>query len=126
MRFLGIDYGSKRVGLALSDEAGRLAFPFKILINRADLLELLHSICGEQEVSEIVLGESLDLSGKENEIMAEIKEFKKGLEKLGLPVHLEKEFLTTIEARRYQPDKKADAGAAALILQRYLDRKNRF
>ena len=148
-RFLGIDYGKKRVGLAISDEGGRLAFPFKILKNNLELLDTIHNICGEQNIGEIVIGESLDLSGKQNEIMKEIREFKKQLSKLPLPIHWEKEFMTTIEARR-QPgqsggqargrigkeknnaqkvkkstqNKKVDASAAALVLQRFLDKKN--
>lgn len=138
MRFLGIDYGSKRVGIALSDENGQLAFPFKVLSNNDELLDAVHNICGEQEVGEIVLGESLDFSGKENDIMEGIKEFKIKLLELGLPIHMEKEFMTTVEARgrggkeindarkvKQEKNSKVDASAAALILQRYLDRRSR-
>ena len=136
MRFLGIDYGRKRVGLAISDEMGRLAFPLKILRNSPDLLDLIHNLCGEENISEIVLGQSLDFSGQPNAIMAQIEEFKEEISKLGLPVHFEKEFLTSVEARREvrkekntarkikRPKRKeVYASAAALILQRYLDRK---
>lgn len=138
MKHLGIDYGSKRVGTALSDDGGSLAFPYKILINDMELLDTIHNICGEENISAIVLGESHDLSGKPNKIMGSIEELKRNLEaELDLPVYLQKEFMTTVEARgregkeqhnaRKNPKDKstqADASAAALILQRYLDKKN--
>jgi putative Holliday junction resolvase len=138
MRHLGIDYGSKRVGIAISDENGVMAFPHKILANNMELLDSIHNICGQEEISAIVLGESTDLSGIPNKIMGSIEEFKHNLEaELELPVYLQKEFMTTIEARgregkeinnarKTQKEKSSqvDASAAALILQRYLDKKN--
>lgn len=138
MRYLGIDYGTKRVGLALSDDDGKMAFPYKIIQNNLELVDTIHNICGQEEISAIVLGESTDLSGKPNKIMGSIEEFKRNLEgELDLPIYFEKEFMTTIEARgrvgkevnnakKIAKTKKAaaDASAAALILGRYLDRKN--
>ena len=138
MRYLGIDYGSKRVGLALSDVEGRIAFPYKIISNNLEFLDTIHNICGVEEISAIVLGESKDLSGKPNKIMGSIEELKRNLEAdLDLPIYFEKEFMTTIkargragkevnDARKVKKEKKesADASAAALILQRFLDRKN--
>lgn len=138
MRYLGIDYGSKRVGLSLSDEEGKMAFPYKIIRNNLELVDTIHNICGKEEVSALVLGESTDLSGKPNKIMGSIEEFKRNLEtELDLPIYFEKEFMTTVEARGHvgkevNNAKKvlkikktvADASAAALILARYLDRKN--
>ena len=138
MKYLGIDYGSKRVGLALSDENASFAFPYKIVLNNMELLDTIHNICGTEEVSAIVLGESNDLSGQPNKIMGSIEEFKRNIEaELDLPVYFQKEFMTTIEARgrggkEVNNSKKitkikqapADASAAALILQRYLDKNN--
>jgi len=138
MRFLGIDYGSKKVGLSLSDDNGRMAFPFKIVPNSLELVDVVHNICGEEEISAIVIGESTDLSGVPNKIMGSIEEFKRNLEaELELPIYFQKEFMTTIEARgrmgkelnnakKVTKEKQiqADASAAALILQRYLDKKN--
>jgi putative Holliday junction resolvase len=138
MRYLGIDYGSKRVGLSLSDEEGQIAFPYKIVSNNLELVDVVHNICGKEEISAIVLGESQDLSGKPNKIMGSIEEFKRNLEaELDLPVFFEKEFMTSVFARGDEGKninsarkvKKSDKGkiddsASALILQRYLDRKN--
>lgn len=138
MKFIGIDYGSKRVGIAISDEEGKFAFPYKILSNSMELVDTIHNICGEEEISAIVLGLSHDLSGKPNKIMGSIEELKHNLEKeLDLPVYLQKEFMTTVEARgrvgkevnnarkiSKGQSSQADASAAALILQRYLDKNN--
>lgn len=138
MKYLGIDYGSKRVGLSLSDENGMMAFPYKIIKNDLELIDTVHNICGQEEISAIVLGESTDLSGKPNKIMGSIEEFKRNLEaELDLPIYFEKEFMTSIFARGNEgkkvddarkdkkiENKKIDDSAAALILQRYLDRKN--
>lgn len=138
MRYLGIDYGTKRVGLALSDDGGTMAFPYKIIGNNLELIDVIHNICGVEEVSAIVLGESTDLSGKPNKIMGSIEEFKRNLEaELELPISFEKEFMTSIFARgnvgkkennarkdKKSESKKIDDSAAALILQRFLDRKN--
>jgi len=138
MKHIGIDYGSKRVGIAISDDGGTLAFPYKILPNNMELVDMVHNICGEEDIAAIVLGESHDLSGVPNKIMGPIEEFKHNLEtELDLPIYMQKEFMTTTEARgregkemnnaRKLPkedQKSADASAAALILQRYLDKKN--
>jgi putative Holliday junction resolvase len=138
MRYLGIDYGTKRVGLALSDEGGVMAFPYKILKNEKNLVDDIHNICGTESVNAIVIGESLDLSGQPNKLMDSIKVFSNEIQKtLGLPVNFQPEFMTTIEARGREGKEVndarqvakgsqivADASAAALILQRYLDKIN--
>ena len=138
MKYLGIDYGSKRVGIAISDDGGTLAFPYKIINNNLELLDTIHNICGEESISAIVLGLSQDLSGEPNKIMGSIEELKKNLEaELELPIYFQKEFMTTVEARGREGKEimnarkvikeksvQADASAAALILQRFLDKKN--
>src|SRR3990172_7588329 len=140
-RFLGIDFGTKRIGLALSDEEGILAFPESVILNDAKTLGKIKDLCQEKGVGSIILGESLNLSSEPNKLMVKINKFKKKLEEeLDLKVYFEKEFMTSFEARRIfenltepRPDTARkvkrkriliDASAAALILQRYLDRKN--
>ena len=124
--------------MAISDETGVFAFPYKIISNNMELVDTIHNVCGEEEVSAIVLGESNDLSGKPNKVMGSIEEFKRNIEaELDLPVYFQKEFMTTVEARgrsgkevnnakkvKKGEQNQADASAAALILQRYLDKKN--
>ncbi len=125
MKFLGIDYGTKRIGLAVSDENGRLAFPKEVVKNNGELFRKIERIIYTEKVSEVVVGESLDFAGLPNLLMKEIDFFVASLEKkFKIAVHLEKEFLTSVEARRYGQGDQVDASAAALILQRYLDKKN--
>jgi putative Holliday junction resolvase len=124
MRYLGIDYGKKRVGLALSDESGRLAFPHSVLPNDTALVEAVSTIAKEQKVKAIVVGESKDLSGKANPLMKDIDVFMAALKKAAKkPLILEPEFWSSFQAGRWQgKTDKLDASAAAIILQSYLDR----
>lgn len=126
MRFLGIDYGTKRVGIALSDQTAKFALPKMVLPNNGELLANIADFCLNNDVGEIVIGESKDFSGWPNKIMAEILKFKSDLEsRLKLPVHLEPEFLTSAEAERIQgKNDMLDASAAAIILQSYLNHKS--
>ncbi len=125
MKFLGIDYGTKRIGLAVSDENGKLAFPREVVKNNGELFRKIERIIYAEKVSEVVVGESLDFAGLPNLLMKEIDFFVVSLEKkFKIAVCLEKEFLTSVEARRYGQGDQVDASAAALILQRYLDKKN--
>lgn len=143
MRFLGIDYGTKRIGIAISDESGRIAFPKEIVLNDLNTFETIGKIIKKEKIDEIVIGESVDFSGKLNALSARIEIFIKELnKKFKLPIHKQKEFLTSVEARKGSDTKKTltqkqthsrlkdkkrghiDASAAALILQRYLDKKN--
>lgn len=146
MRYLGIDYGTKRIGIALSDENGKMAFAHSVIANvgAKKILAKIKKICAENSVGIIVLGKSLNYKNEPNPIMEEIEPFKMALKKeTGLPIAYEKETLTSAEARRplkgerkrpptlskrKSPEKekqakmKIDASAAALILQSYLDK----
>ena len=143
MKILGIDYGTKRIGLAITDENHRLAFPKEILTNDSSTFKKLGEIIKAEKISEIVIGESVDFSGKLNALSARIEVFILELEeRFHLPIHKQKEFLTSVEARkspnaktRLSPSQahskvkqiksgRIDASAAALILQRYLDKSN--
>ena len=126
MRYLGIDYGTKRIGLAISDEGGTLAFPYAILENSKSSLGEIKTICAHEGVETIIVGESLDYKGEPNIVKKEIDKFIVELRKvLGIPIIEEREFLSTQQARFYQMKRKrVDDSAAAIILQSYLDRKN--
>ena len=144
MKFLGIDYGTKRIGIDISDENHQLAFPKEIVSNDFNTFQRISEIIEWEQVAEIVVGESVDFSGRLNALSARIEVFILELqERFKLPIHKQKEFLTSVEARRsgiikrnLSPsqahsklkDKKrgrVDASAAALILQRYLDKINK-
>ncbi len=126
MKFLGIDYGSKRVGIAISDDDGRLAFPKMVLENTEDLIADIEELCEEEKIKGVIVGESLDSRGRPNEIMKEIIPFKECLEKeTSMPIYLEPEFMTSQHAEIMQEKRELlDASAAALILQRFLDKRN--
>jgi len=122
MRFLGIDYGTKRIGLALSDEEGNFAYPHVVLKNTSQVIKQITTICRGEGVKEIVLGWSLDYYRRENPLMKRTNVFRTALATAtGLPVHLEDEVLTTRQAdQEIGPDEFTDARAAAIILRTYL------
>lgn len=124
MKLMGIDYGSKRVGIALSDDGGEMAFPKEVLLNDKNFFENIKKIVLENNVEIIILGESLDFQNKPNAIMKEVNPFKEKMEEeFKLPVFFEPEFMTSQEAVHIQGEKKSiDASAAALILQSYIDK----
>lgn len=125
MRFLGVDYGSKNIGLALSDEQGRFSYPYRVVPNTSRAVSLIAQICEQEGVEKIVLGDSRNYEGKPNSIAVAAANFKRDLELIsGRPVELEPEVLTTAEANRLVgEDEGIDARAAALILKSYLDRQ---
>ena len=75
MRYLGIDYGAKRVGIAISDEGSKIAFPYVILENIKGLVGEIKTICAHENVGTIVIGESMDYKGAPNIIKKEIDRF---------------------------------------------------
>ena len=126
MRILGIDYGSKRIGIAVSDEAAQFALPVSIVQNSETARDEIVALGKKYEVTEMVMGESRNYKGEPNTIMADSLVFKKKLEEQGIVVHLEPEFMTSINAERFQGKNELhDASAAALILQSFLDKRQK-
>ena len=122
-RILGIDYGTKRVGVAVSDERRQFALPVSVVLNSETLLTEIEKIATDHETKEIVLGESRDFKGQPNLVFPECLEFKQKLEARGFNVYFELEFMTSQQAERLQgKNAESDASAAALILQSYLDK----
>lgn len=143
MRYLGIDYGSKKVGLALSDEGGTMGFPKEIIPNTPRLLEEVALRIAKEKVGAVVIGESKNFEGEENPIAKDAHAFGDAMsERAGVAVFYESETLTSAEARRQPVEEKAslrmsrsgtrapksnapvDASAAALILTSYLAKQN--
>ena len=128
MKYLGIDYGKKKVGFAQSDDDGILAFPLMISPNDKNLFKDTLELIREMKFGVVVIGESLDGKGKANEIAKEARGFGSSLESsMDIRLVYEKEWYSSVEART-NPSKKGDHEvddeAAAIILQRYLDRAN--
>ena len=126
MRYMGIDYGTKKVGVAFSNEDGTMAFPYDVFPNDAKLVGTLTHMAEERIVDEIVIGHSLGREGKPNKVQEAIDELVRDLTlQLGLPIHLEPEQYTSREAERIQgKNEKIDASAAALILNSYLMKRS--
>jgi putative holliday junction resolvase len=135
-RILAIDYGSRRMGLAVSDALGITAQGLETLQrknNRADFGRLERTI-REYQVREIVLGNPLRMSGQEGAQSQKVAEFAEQLrQKFKLPVHLWDERLTSAEANRLlreaevSTQKRAqavDRMAAVLILQSFMQARS--
>lgn len=137
MRALGIDFGERRIGVAMSDPTGTLASPHDTLTRRKGKrmpLAALARIARKHEVEQLVVGLPLDLAGEENEWCREVREAGDALaERLGLPVAYVDERMTSVRAERSirssglprskrEEKGRIDAAAAAVILQGWLDR----
>ena len=128
MKYLGIDYGEKRVGLAVSDNDGKVAFPKLVLENNSDLFNKTSSFCVENKIEAIVVGESKNYKGEDNKISPQIISFKRELLKIiKLPIFLEPEFMSSMQVEKtFGKTDMLDASAASIILQTFLDKeKNR-
>lgn len=129
MRYLGIDYGDKRIGVALSDAEGTIAFPRETIENRGDsaVLSFLKDIIKKEGVDALIVGLPLGQDRKETEQTKKVQAFIGLLHReIMLPVDSEDELLTTSIARGEGIEKEhVDASAAALILQTYLDKQKK-
>jgi putative Holliday junction resolvase len=134
-RILAIDYGKKRIGLALSDELGMTAQPLQVLAhkNRREDVRRLREICRAKGVRLIVVGHPLHITGEAGDMAEEAARFATRLRKeLGIEVELADERLTTWEAEqtlaemggaKRRKDAPLDDVAAAILLREYLERK---
>ena len=125
MRLMGIDYGTKKVGIAFTDESGTMAFPHGVIPNTPKLLDVITGLINEKRVGAVVIGHSLDKEGKPNAVHAAVEALMLDLTlATGLPIHLEPEQYSTQAAIQLQGrTAQTDASAAALILDGYLTRK---
>ena len=136
MRVLGVDFGERRIGLALSDPTGTIATPLETLSRRAGKrlpLARMEDLARGHEVTRLVVGLPLDLRGRETPWCAEVRGMGDDLaRRLAVPVAYVDERLTSVRAeravrgiglRKSQREQKGrvDAAAAALILQAWLD-----
>ena len=129
MKYIGIDFGTKKIGIALSSDTGTMAFPYTVVQNTAHTEEEILTIIANEKVGAIVVGESTNFQGEENKVAHEARAFAETLsKKAALPVYFETELFTTQQARRYPDGSRmkgspnVDASAAALILTAFLER----
>jgi putative Holliday junction resolvase len=133
---LGVDYGERRIGLALSDPTRTLATPLTTLTYRRGKripVKEIERIARDAQVERIVIGLPLDLTGAETERCATVRSLGRSLaDRLSVPVEYIDERFTSVEAeqlvrssglRKVERERKerVDAAAAALILQSWLD-----
>ena len=138
MRYLGLDLGTKTLGLAISDLTGTIASSYGILRHDEEyekLVEMVGKVIEENDVKELVLGfpKNMDNSvGERGNIALKFKEMLEAT--YNLPIHMQDERLTTVQAEhllisndtsRKKRKKVIDSVAATIILQSYLDRKGR-
>jgi putative Holliday junction resolvase len=136
MRYLGLDLGSRTLGIAVSDKTGLIASTYKTIRHNEEydmLLDEVKKLVNELEIDEIVLGFPKNMNntiGPKGELSLKFKEELEGI--LDIPVHLQDERLTTKSATdmliqgnvsRKNRKKVVDSVAATIILQTYLDRR---
>ena len=138
MRYLGLDLGSRTLGISISDNTGLIASSYKTIRHNEEydrLLDEVVNIVKEKEIEGIVLGFPKNMNntiGPKGELS---KEFKEKLEKiLDIPIYLQDERLSTKSAtdllitgnvRRKDRKKVVDSVAATIILQSFLDKEGR-
>lgn len=145
MKALAIDYGSKNIGLALSDDEGRIAFAYGTISvkvskpaspagrypvseNQDKVIEDIKKICELEKVETVVVGMPIGLSGKDTKKTEEVWEFVKNLqENLKIPVETEDERLTTVAAGHLENKnaRNVDELSAQILLQGWLDRNRK-
>jgi putative Holliday junction resolvase len=136
MRLIGLDYGTKTIGVALSDALGLTAQPIETITRKSSnklrqTLARIEALINENQVEKIVLGNPKNMNNTEGDRVAETLQFKEQLERrTGLPVVLWDERLTTAESERIlmasgvrRENRKSviDQMAASIILQSYMD-----
>jgi putative holliday junction resolvase len=134
MRILGIDHGTKRIGVAISDETATIAQPLEFLAAQptGNLLSRIGEIVTERNVREVVVGLPRNMNGTFGPAAEKAREFVAALQQaLTVPVRTWDERLTSVQAnrlliesgmRREKRREKVDQTAAAILLQSYLDR----
>ncbi len=131
MRALGIDFGERRIGLALSDADGRWALPWQVIERRTDRRAIyqIADLARQEGISLLVVGEPRNLDGTAGPAVERVRRFGERLARVtGLPLAWVDETLTTVEARERlravgrDARGRRDAVAAQILLQEALDR----
>ena len=133
MRILALDHGTRRIGIAVSDEMKMIASPLEYILAEpfANFLSRLREILREKEVELILVGMPRNMDGSYGPAALKVQEFVAALkETITIPIKTLDERLTTVQAQRFliqgnvRRDKrkeKVDKTAAAILLQSYLD-----
>ena len=134
-RALGIDFGTKRVGLALSDRSNIIASPYRTLnyVSEKDLITQLEIIISKNDIEILVLGLPINMKGEDTAQTMKVRNFKEILSTLRIPIVYEDERLSSVSAinslmlqnvKTGHNKPEIDKTAAAIILQQYLDKNS--
>ena len=134
-RALGIDFGTKRVGLALSDRSNMIASPYKTLnyVSGKDLITQLETIISKNDIEILVLGLPINMKGEDTAQTMKVRNFKEILSTLRISIVYEDERLSSVSAinslmlqnvKTGHNKPEIDKTAAAIILQQYLDKNS--
>jgi putative Holliday junction resolvase len=132
-RFIGIDFGMSKVGLAISDPSKIISMPLKVLRykNPKNLIEDLQIIATENNVDTFVVGYPLNMNNEKNEMTSLVDNFKDELIDLGFKVFLQDERLSSESAKKIMHEQNIKTGnnkeqidliASTIILQSFLDK----
>lgn len=125
-RYLALDVGDRRIGLAVGDEGGGIARPLRTLRRRgvdADV-KAIGEVARREEVTALLIGLPLTLRGDEGPQATRVRRFAEACERLGLPVDLYDERFTTSQAA-IDGARDDDAGAASILLEDFLRSRRR-
>lgn len=132
MRYLAIDYGTKRTGLAICDSGETIVSPLTVIEGQKELLKKIAKVVERENVEAIVLGLPLNMTGSESAQTKLVLKFAGQLkDHLDIPVHLQDERLSSFGAEekltptnftRGKKRKRLDAIAAAEILEAFLEK----
>src|ERR1035437_5610590 len=137
MRILGLDHGTKRIGVAVSDELKMIAQPLEFILAEpfADFLARLKEIIRDKEIDLILVGMPRNMDGSYGPAALKVQDFVAALSgAITVPIKTWDERLTSVQAnpfliqgniRRKERKEKVDKAAAAILLQSYLDSLNR-
>lgn len=122
MKILGVDYGSKWIGMAVADDDGKMAFPYQTLENNSRTFSRLNDIIKKEDIYKIIIGLPLNKQMKSTNQTVEIENWaEKLIKEVDLPIEFENEILTSKAAESYGA-KDQHSAAAAILLQSHLDR----
>ncbi|MBU2082113.1 Holliday junction resolvase RuvX [Patescibacteria group bacterium] len=123
MKILGVDYGLKWIGLAMSDDENKMAFPCETLENNFKLFGRLNELIKKESIYKVIIGLPLNKNMKSTAQTTEVENWaEKLIKEVDLPIEFENEILTTKAADK-SGAKNIHSAAAAILLQSYLDRK---
>ena len=133
MRYLAIDYGARRTGLAICDRSETIASPLCVVEGQKNLLKRIVEVVGGERVEAIVLGLPLNMDDSQGQQAKVVLRFAEQLKKvLDIPIYFQDERLSTfaadeklaaVDLTRREKKKRIDAIAAASILEAYLEQK---